>query len=90
MSATAPTVPLPLVEEITHQTTTTPPPAPLLLPPPTSASLSGHWLSMDIKPQIDQAGTSYTTTPFDIQRYVRQYIQNLNLTSRLHTLFIFV
>ncbi|XP_055831167.1 WRKY transcription factor 55 isoform X2 [Solanum dulcamara] len=68
MSATAPTVPPPTVEEITHQTTSTPPPAPLLLPPPTSASLSGHWLSMDIKPQGEQAGTSYTTTPFDIQR----------------------
>uniref|UniRef100_A0A3Q7HMU0 WRKY domain-containing protein n=1 Tax=Solanum lycopersicum TaxID=4081 RepID=A0A3Q7HMU0_SOLLC len=68
MSATAPTVPPPSAEEMTHKTTTTLPPAPLLLPPPTSASLSGHWLSMDIKPQGDQAGTSYTTTPFDIQR----------------------
>ncbi|KAH0660528.1 hypothetical protein KY289_029276 [Solanum tuberosum] len=67
MSATAPTVPPPSVEEITHQTITTLPSAPLILAPPTSASLSGHWLSMDIKPQGDQAGTSYTTT-FDIQR----------------------
>ncbi|KAK4363544.1 hypothetical protein RND71_018785 [Anisodus tanguticus] len=66
MSATAPTVPPPSVEDITHQATTTPPPAPLLLPPPTSASLSGHWLSMDIKPQ-GEAGTS-TTTPFYIER----------------------
>ncbi|PHT44944.1 WRKY transcription factor 55 [Capsicum baccatum] len=66
MSATAPTVPPPSVEEITHQTTTTPPPL-LPLPPPTSASLSGQWLSMDIKPQVE-AGTSYTTAQFDIQR----------------------
>ncbi|PHT78258.1 WRKY transcription factor 55 [Capsicum annuum] len=66
MSATAPTVPPPSVEEITHQTTTTPPPL-LPLPPPTSASLSGHWLSMDIKPQVE-AGTSYSTAQFDIQR----------------------
>ncbi|KAJ8537185.1 hypothetical protein K7X08_035586 [Anisodus acutangulus] len=66
MSAIAPTVPPPSVEEINHQATTTPPPAPLLLPPPTSASLSGHWLSMDIKQQ-GEAGTS-TTTPFDMQR----------------------
>ncbi|XP_075108207.1 WRKY transcription factor 55-like isoform X2 [Nicotiana tabacum] len=64
MSATAPTVPPPSVEEITRQTTTTLPPH-LPLPPPTSASLSAHWLSMDIKPQRDQ-GTS--TIPFDIQR----------------------
>ncbi|CAN4102394.1 unnamed protein product [Withania somnifera] len=66
MSATAPTVPPLSAEEITHQTTTIPPPAPLLLPQPTSASLRGHWLSMDIKPH--EAGTSYTTTPFDRQR----------------------
>ncbi|KAM3309095.1 WRKY transcription factor 55 [Capsicum chacoense] len=66
MSATAPTVPPPSVEEITHQSTTTPPPL-LPLPPPTSASLSGHWLSMDIKPQVE-AGTCYTTAQFDIQR----------------------
>ncbi|XP_009793203.1 WRKY transcription factor 55-like isoform X2 [Nicotiana tabacum] len=64
MSATAPTVPPPSVEEITHQTTTILPP-PLPLPPPTSASLRAHWLSMDIKPQRDQ-GTS--TIPFHIQR----------------------
>ncbi|XP_059274879.1 WRKY transcription factor 55 [Lycium ferocissimum] len=60
-------VPPQSVEEITHQTTTTPPPAPLLLPPPTSASLSEHWLSMDIKPQ-GEAGPSATSTSFDIQR----------------------
>ncbi|OIT03551.1 PREDICTED: WRKY transcription factor 55 [Nicotiana attenuata] len=66
MPATAPTVPPPLMEKITHQTITIlPPPHLPLRPPPTPASLSAHWLTMDIKPQGDQ-GTS--TIPFDIQR----------------------